>query len=176
MKKLSIGILASLSTLLLTGAVLEEVISVNPGANIVATRIAGTWLLDAQMTRILNPDANVLSMKELEFTSDPAILKRLQNHGTAGNLFKNRRIFGAGIMTIDRVEQHPYVLVFREDDLKLLWFEPTNPSTDPLNPAGLIGSEPIFIAVSRSGLEDMMFLGGSGGASPRSAASCYGRG
>ena len=152
MKKLSIAILAAASTLLLTSAVLEEVMSVNPGANIVATRIAGTWQLDGPITRRLDP-SSMPGMMELEFTSDPAILKRLQNHGTAGSLFKNRRIFGAGLMTIDQVVQHPYVLVLREDNLKLMWFQPTNPKTDPLNPSGLIGSEPIFIAVSRSSCE-----------------------
>jgi hypothetical protein len=171
MKKSAIALLVVLSSMLLAGAARDEQrLVVNPGARVVAERIAGSWIMDKHVTRLLNPDAAELGMMSLDFTSDPAVLKRLQNHETAGFLFRNRRIVGAGMMTIGCGIAHPYVLVCRDGNLKLMWFQPTNPSTDPLRPAGLMGSMAIFIAVSRAGADDMLFLGGE---SLRTSSACY---
>ena len=169
MKTLLIAALAAT-----TVAIGFQQLSLNPGANVVANRIEGSWLLDKQVTRQLDPDSSTAEMIALEFTSDPQVLRRLQNHPAASDLVK-RRIFGAGQMTIGRKDPCPYLLGESDGNMMLYWFRWAEPGEEPsekTKPSLFVDSKLVMMGVGRDSEKDMLFLGGD---HVRKSSACYGR-
>lgn len=165
--KLHSILLATASVLVLStlAFALEELKVQADAENVVAARIVGTWKLDAALTRQLDPDRKAGEIASLTFFDNPGVLPGMQ---AASDRFKNRQIFGAGILNVDGATQtHTYVLVNHHGNMELVWF--TTKENDAI---GIVTTKTVHIAVARDKAKDLLFLGGE---SMRDASEAFDR-
>lgn len=119
--------------------------------NVVASRIAGTWSLEPNLTKRLDPDHPTGSMATIAFYDNPAVLNDLL---AASDRFSRSQVFASGNVSIDGTV-HLYVLINENGNMKVVWFSPTTTS-----PIGRNESKTLQVAVARDRAQDILILGG----------------
>lgn len=142
---------------------LQLVVKSDPDA-IVASRVQGSWKLEVATSDRLDPKRPAGAAKEITFTDNPGVLAGLQAHS---DRFKNREIFGSGIVNVDG-KTHPYILVGEHGGTSVVWFTGNEAGTDPVAKAT---TNTLAIAVGRDRSADLLFLGGDTRGTPAVAYS-----
>lgn len=154
--------LAALGIATLAGVALAWQIS-NPESP-VDKHLPGKWIIDTEMTKQLDPDSRLAQFRELTFSDDPSVMKRM---GDISKRLAGIKISLSGVMSID-TNSHPYVVSPRDGYSTLIWFHPGVDSKlgDPV-------SRIVTIVAAKDPLHDMLFLGAESGA--RNASVCFKR-
>lgn len=132
--------------------------------NVLSHRIAGTWVLDVELTRKLDPARDSAAIKKLKFTDDVKVVENMRE--LISQRFANRDIFGSGWLWInDAKQQIPYIVTHINGNPQVIWFAPTTRDVfgDPV-------VKNLWIAPASERTNDMMLFGGD---SVREAAAGF---
>jgi hypothetical protein len=128
---------------------------VNPvPENVLSHRIAGTWVLDVELTRKLDPARGSAAIKKLKFVDDVKVVENMREF--ISKRYANRDIFGAGWLWIDdATQQIPYIVTHANGNPQVIWFAPTTRDVfgDPV-------VKNLWVAPASERTNDMMMFGG----------------
>ena len=148
------SLLATLSVLAVTALAFafQTLQPVNDNQNILRNRLAGKWVLNAAMTRSLQPDGGARFSETLDFTNDPTVMERLIPAKERLTL-NGMHLFQSGILTMDG-KPFPYVVTNEHGNATLIYFATAN------NIIGDATAVNIGIAVGRPQTQDLLYFGG----------------
>ena len=156
---LSHKLLAALSVLALATVALAFELTISPSPdNVVSNRLAGTWVINTEITKRMEAERTVKPIERIEFTNDASVLKRLS---AVSKRFETIGIFASGMMTFGGTA-HPYILIDNSGNMSLVWFtEKDGALTDV--------TKLIHIATARLPANDLLFFGGDAKNEPSTA-------
>jgi hypothetical protein len=132
--------------------------------NLVASHLAGTWHVKADVTAMLGGPSTGELGEVIAFKEDATVEKRLA--GKVADFIKSRGVFMAGVMT-ERSKDFPFALTQVSGSSYIFWFRERN--GDPMG-----DSESFFVSLAAgdSKEKDLLFVGGD---FDDQAFSAYGR-
>jgi len=131
--------------------------------NLVAQRLEGRWMLDADITARLDPQRGFQPPRAFEFTKDDVVMKKLVSEYPR---FQSLPIHLGGT-AFQGTEKHWFVLYSEDGNNNLVLFTPTREG--PLGEPHYLN---VNMALSRDATKDLLFVGGD---VPRESAAAYGR-
>lgn len=131
--------------------------------NVIATRLEGRWLVDAEITAKLDPAPDSKLPRALDITKDDAVFKKITE---VYPRFQTVEPYMSGTAVLNG-DKHYFVLMNQEGNSHIVLFTATRE-----NPVGEPHSVHIAMACSRDSGKDMVFLGGD---LARESAACYTR-
>jgi hypothetical protein len=149
---------------LATAAVAWQLTIVPVLKNPLPKHLPGSWTMDMEITKKLDPESRMAKFTNLTFTNDPHILDKYTN---ASERLAGMTLILGGMMTIDG-NTHPYVVAEREGCNTLIWFHPGTETKlgDPV-------AKCVSIVLGREWASDLLFLGNEDSA--RGSSVCYKR-
>ena len=140
-------------TLLGAGPALGGPPKVTPDpANVVASRLLGTWRIEPKLTeRLMGKSTH--KVKTVKITSDPKVLEQIPAKWSA--MLAPRGIYLAGHLLLNGHQRLPFVLSSRGGNPHIVFFQPLGK-----DPVGNAESFYLMLAQGRDRTRDLLFLGG----------------
>jgi hypothetical protein len=132
--------------------------------NPIPKHLPGAWMIDAEITKHLDPNSPMAKYTRVSFTSDPRVIQRYVN---VSERLRNMNFVTGGLMTINGTS-NPYFVTEKNGSNTLVWFRP---GLDPK--LGDPDAKCVSIVLGRELRSDLLFFGEEDGA--RRASVCYKR-
>jgi hypothetical protein len=136
----------------------RDLILIRDMDNVVAQRLPGAWMIDAETSRALDPDRYSAAITSIEFREDASVLTRLREFS---DRFETRQVYMAGLVIINRAEPVPFVISTDSGNPVLTWFTPSEEGV-----LGNYNSVYVCMVCSRGMRGDWLALGGDAGGLP----------
>jgi hypothetical protein len=163
MNKKLLGALGAVALLAGAAVAFQFAVASPPSANLVAQRIEGRWILDADITTRLDPQRGFQPPRAFEFAQDDVVMRKLM---AAYPRYQGMPIFTGGT-AVYGTEKHWFVLTGDYGNTTLVLFTPVR--DDPMGDPHYLD---VNMALSRDPSRDLMFIGGD---FPRDSAAAYKR-
>jgi hypothetical protein len=163
MNKKLLGALGAVAVLAGAAVAFQFAYSSPPTENLVAQRIVGRWILDADITARLDAQRGFLPPRAFEFKKDDVVVRKLLAEYPR---FAGMPIFTGGTAFMG-AERHWFVLTGDYGNTTLMLFTP-----DRDEPMGNPHYLQVNMALTRDPAKDMMFIGAD---FPRDSAAAYKR-
>jgi hypothetical protein len=163
MNKKLLGALGAVAILAGAAVAFQFAVSSPPSENLVAQRIEGRWLLDADITARLDAQRGFMPPRVFEFAKDDVVVRKLV---AAYPRFQGMPIFTGGTAVMNG-EKHWFLLTGDYGNTTLMLFTPVR--DEPMGDPHYLD---VNMALSRDSAKDLMFIGGD---FPRDSAAAYKR-
>jgi hypothetical protein len=163
MNKKFVGALGAVAILAGAAVAFQFAVSAPPTENLVAQRLEGRWVLDADITARLDAQRGFMPPRALDFVKDDVVMRKLV---AAYPRFGGMPIFTGGTAVMG-AEKHWFVLTGDYGNTELMLFTP-----DREEPMGDPHDLQVNMALSRDPAKDLMFIGAD---FPRASAAAYRR-